>query len=63
MIEAELTKKKYKIGQLKDIYVYLLNGVKHIMQDIPNMFLVDDNNKKYEIVDIVEKRKYEQAVS
>ena len=33
------------------------------MPDIPNENFVDDDNKKDEIVEIVDKRKYEQAVS
>ena len=63
MIEAKLTKNNKTIGQLKDDSVYLLKNMKHIMPDIPNENFVDDDNKKDEIVEIVDKRKYEQAVS
>ena len=63
MIEAELTKTNKAIGKLKDDSVYLLNYVKHMMQDGPNGNFVDNDNKKYEMVDIVDKRKNEQAVS
>ena len=48
---------------MKDDSVYLLNNVKHIMQDRPNEIFVDDDNRKYEIVEIVDKRKCEQGVS
>ena len=44
---------------MKDDYVYLLNNVKYIMQDRPNDNFVDDDNKKDEIVDIVDKQTYE----
>ena len=33
------------------------------MQDRPNEIFVDDDNRKYEIVEIVDKRKCEQGVS
>ena len=36
MIESDLTKNNKTIGQLKDDSVYLLNYVKHVMQDRPN---------------------------
>ena len=56
-------KNNKKIGQLKDYSVYILNDVKHIMQDIPNDNCVDEYNRKYKIVKIIDKRKYKQAVS
>ena len=34
IIEAEVTKNNKKIRQLKYYSVYLLNGAKHILQDI-----------------------------
>ena len=61
MIESDLTKNNKTIGQLKDDSVYLLNYVKHVMQDRPNENFVDDDNKKYKIVEIVDK--LEQPVS
>ena len=48
---------------MEDDYVYLLKNGKDIMQDIPSDSYVDDYNEKYDIPDIVDKRKYEQAVS
>ena len=63
MIEAELTKNKKTIGQLKYDSVYLLKDARNIIQDRPNEIFVNDDNNRYEIVDIVDQRKYEQAVS
>ena len=63
MIEVELTKNDKTIVKLKDNSLYLLKYVKHIIQDRPNENFVDDDNKKDEIVEIVYKRRCEQAVS
>ena len=63
MIEVELTKINKTIIQFKDDYLYLLNDAKHIMQDRPNENFVGDDKNKDEIVEIVDKWKYEQAVS
>ena len=60
MIEAQLTK---IIGQLRYDSVYLLNDAKYIMSDGPNDNFVDDDNKKDETVQIVDKQKYKQTVS
>ena len=38
---------------MRDDSVYLLNNVKHIMQSRPNEDVVDDDNKKDEIVEIL----------
>ena len=54
---------KWIIEQLKDDYLYLLNDVKHIIQDRPNGNFVDSDNNRGEIVDIVDKQIYEQAFS
>ena len=43
--------------------MYLLNDVKHIMLYIPNGKFVDNDNKKNKIVEIVDERKYDPAVS
>ena len=43
--------------------MYLLNNVKHILQDRPLENFVDDDNKMNENFEIVDKRKYEQDVS
>ena len=63
MIKAELTKNYKTIGKLEDDYVYLLNNVKHIMQDRPNGIFVDDDKKKDEMVDTVDKQRYKQTFS
>ena len=48
---------------MKDDSVYLLNDAKHILKLIPQETSVGDDNKMDEKVNIVDKQKYEQAVS
>ena len=48
---------------MKDDSVYLLNDAKHILKVIPQENSMGDDNKMDEKVDIVDKQKYEQAVS
>ena len=43
--------------------MYLFNNAKHIMQDRHNENFVDNDKKKDEIVEIIDKLKYEQAIS
>ena len=50
MIEVELTKINKTIIQFKDDYLYLLNDVENITQNKPNENIVNDDNKKDEIV-------------
>ena len=45
MIEAGVTKKLKKKGQLKDYYVYLLNNANYIFQDKPLETFMDDDDK------------------
>ena len=43
--------------------MYILNDAKHIMQDRNNEIFVDDDNNKDKLVEIFDKRKYQQAIS
>ena len=48
---------------MKDESVYLFKDAKYLMKNRPNYNFVDDDNNNYEIVEIFDKSKYEQAVS
>ena len=63
MIESEVTKHIWTIGKLKDDSVYLLNDARRIFQYRPLEHFAGDDNKIDEKIEIVGKRKYEQAVS